>query len=73
MMVSAAILHSVSVVMMTMVWVLIMTHGNEAAPVIKSEDYRHASFLVNVVNCVLQFLEVVLVLTFALYNIRKRN
>lgn len=38
---------------------------------IDDNDYKHASMIINIVSCVLQFIEIVLVVTFALYNFRR--
>ncbi|UYE99034.1 MAG: hypothetical protein [Betabaculovirus sp.] len=35
---------------------------------IDDNDYKHASMIINIISCVLQFLQIVLVITFAVYK-----
>lgn len=41
--------------------------------VIDDNDYKRASMIFNIIGCVLQFLQIVLVVTFAVYKFTRRQ
>ncbi|ACZ63598.1 PrGVORF112 [Pieris rapae granulovirus Wuhan] len=43
----------------------------DAAPIINPENYRQASLVINAISCMLQFIEIFLVITFTLYKIKQ--
>ncbi|AEB00402.1 hypothetical protein [Clostera anachoreta granulovirus] len=50
---------------------LLYARSVTTAPVILLNDYQQASFAIDVINCLLQLAEVIMVLTFAVYKIRQ--
>ncbi|ABC61242.1 unknown [Choristoneura occidentalis granulovirus] len=43
----------------------------ECLPLMSVEDYKQTSLIVNILSCVFQFIEVILVIIFALYKMNQ--
>nr|AHD24848.1 ORF112 [Pieris rapae granulovirus] len=50
---------------------LLFLKEHDAAPIINPENYRQASLVINAISCMLQFIEIFLVITFTLYKIKQ--